>query len=438
MPPRTRSQSLAITPPSNDDISDLDSENDDDGSPKLVQSPTRLTYRLDELPEKTQFAVRDVFSEPPKIAIEHCRQLEDTYAFQMTELVTHSVRIRPSDSGRARLSCSCDKDSNEKEPCGHLLWLLDQLLKQTLYNHDHDEPLTMTRSGYAAEMGDPFQSIDKYHLNILANGLHCPVVGSASVDDDEAIDVERVEESRELLSSLYSADEEEYRPDLVAKDDWEEQLIYPKDLDYTIFRMLLDNHRFFHYFLSHTPSSFSINDPFCRLSRRADRVLRDLDRYSASYTPSQERCSNVVWASDHLIGIVRLIRDAIHSKHYPLAAPESASAARTLVHILHAVAGRNRDAHPAPSRRERNLYLRLIGDQDSGFVVEELWKIPGAASRFLHTLEDIQDKIGAYGAPASYVNKFRSLVARLRAPTANTTFKRSMEEDDNRETKRMK
>ena len=447
MPPRTRSQSLALSrtastpPPDEEHTTDLDSDDEDD---QLVQSPTRLTYRLDELSDKTKSVVRDVFSEPPKIAIEHCRRLEDTYAFQMTELVTHSVRIRASDSERPRLSCSCGEHSTDAEPCEHILWLLDQLLKQTLYSHDHDTPVTMTSSGYAMEMGDPFRNIANYHLNILADGLHCRVVDPASADEDEAIDVDRAEDSRELLSSLYGEPSDEYRPDFVAEQDWDDQLICHDDLEHTIFRMLLDNPHFFHYFLSNTPSSFSINDPFRRLSRRVDRVLRDLDIYSSERETAQEHSSespqDVTWVSQHLLGIVRLIRYAIYSRQYPLTPKESISAARTLVHILDAVVKRNQDAHSGSSRIERNLYLRLIGDRDDSFVVEELRLIPAAASQFVHNLEDIQDKIGTFGAPATYVDKLRKLISTLRATSISTTLKRgiSAQEEGSRGAKRMK
>ncbi|UKZ59527.1 uncharacterized protein TrAtP1_000829 [Trichoderma atroviride] len=75
------------------DMSDDDGDEDDE-LPAIVQSPSELSYAIDHLPEEAQDAVRRVFSEPPKIALQQCRLIGDTYAFQMTELVTHSSHAR--------------------------------------------------------------------------------------------------------------------------------------------------------------------------------------------------------------------------------------------------------------------------------------------------------------------------------------------------------
>ena len=409
-------------PESDSDVSDLD----DDETATAVRSPTRLIYNLDQLSERRRAAVRDVFNEPPKIALQRCRRIENTYAFQMTELVTRSIRIRAPDSGSPRLSCTCGED---EVPCAHLVWLLDQLQKQTLYDHDDSKPLTMTAEGFAEEMGDPFQKIADYHLDVLADGLHCQVVVEPGAYFDEELDSHRVLESREMLSSIYGMDPEDFRPDVFQDPAPGTKVLKRHDLDCTVFRMLLDNHHFFHYFLSLSRSTDPINDPFRKIAQRVDHVLRDMDAYSleeassssgtTSTATSAEPPTDVSWAARHVVGALRLIKSAIYNRDHPPQLHEKISAARTLVHILTAVVDRNRDAHAGPSRRSRNLYLNLIGDGDQDFVVAELNLLPPeAASAFLHILEAAHDRIGIYGAPASYVAKLRALLARLRTSTA--------------------
>ncbi|POR31223.1 Uncharacterized protein TPAR_08567 [Tolypocladium paradoxum] len=439
MPPTTRAQARTASqatsskgpdqaesssdPESDSDVSDLD--DDDDEIPTVVRSPTKLIYNLDQLSERRRATVRDVFSEPPKIALQRCRRIDNTYAFQMTELVTRSIRIRAPDSGSPRLSCTCGQ---EDAPCAHLVWLLDQLQKQTLYGHDDGKPLNMTAEGFAEEMGDPFQKIADYHLDVLADGLHCQVVVDPGAYPDEELNRHRVLEARELLSSIYGVDPDDFRPDIFTHPAPGTKVLKRHDLDCTVFRMLLDNHHFFHYFLSLSRSADPINDAFRKLAQRVDHVLRDLDAYSSqaassaattATAQSAEPHTDVSWAARHLVGTVGLIKSAIYNRDRPPQLHERLSAARTLVHILAAVVARNRDAHPGPSRRSRNLYLNLVGDRDQDFVVAELNLLPPeAANAFLHTLEAVHDQIGLHGAPASYVAKLRALLARLRTSTA--------------------
>ncbi|CAM1506907.1 Fc.00g065480.m01.CDS01 [Cosmosporella sp. VM-42] len=442
-PPRTRASARAESSNRPEDESSSESESDsdssdfDDETPSKVKSPTRLTYLIDHLPETTRDVVRDTFREPPKIALQKCRLINNTYAFQMTETVTRSVRIRASEDGTSRLSCSCRDDD---KPCEHLFWLLDQILQQTLYDHDLAKPLKMTSQGYAEEMGDPFQNIANHHIGILADGIHCQLVTPDSEYDDE-IDPYRAQESRELLSSIYDTPPEDYRPDIFAHPSTGKKILKRHDLDQSVYRMLLDNHHFFHYFRSLSRPTDPINDIFRKLSQRVDHVLRDLDDYSSSSKSetSVESPRNVSWAATHILGSVQLIKSAIFTRDRPLEPLEAISAARSLIHILDVVASRNTDAHPGSNRLERNLYLRLIGDRDQDFVIGVLNLIPEAASQFLHNLEPILDKLGVHGAPASYVEKFRSLLSRLRTSGRGSGLKRQVQgQGADRRSKRMK
>ncbi|KAJ4271891.1 hypothetical protein NW762_000600 [Fusarium torreyae] len=400
-----------------DDRSDFDDE-----EPAVIRSPTKLTYLVDHLPENTQSMVRDTFKEPPKIALEKCRRIDDTYAFQMTELVTRSVRIRAQEDGTSNLSCSCQ---NDEQPCQHLLWLLDQIVKQTLYENDLSQPLRMNTTGYAEELGDPFKNISKYRLEVLANGLHCHLVTPDSEYDNEP-DTFRAQEAREILSSVYNMNPEDFRPDIFDQISPGKKTIKRHSLEQTIFRMLLDNHHFFHYFRSLSRPHDPIKDPFYKLTQRIDRVLRDLDTVGSSTGP--ESPHDVPWAASHILGCVRRMRHEIYTRDSPLSAREALSAARNLVHILDLVVSHNRDQGSSRAPRvDRNLYLRLIGDRDLDFILNVLNLIPEAASQFLHNLEAILDRIEIYGAPAGYVQRFRAMLKRLRASSTGSGLKRPVQ-----------
>ena len=451
MPPMTRSKSRAassapsIRPSDGESSSSYDSESEsesyvsDQDAPSVIRSPTRLLYCLDKLSDEAKDHVRDVFTDPPKMNLQRCRRINDIYAFQMTELVTRSIRIRTSADGRSFHSCSCGGTESSDESdnvCSHLLWLMDQLLKHTLYFHNPNKPLNMTAAGFAEEMGDPFRAIENHQLDILAPSLHCPVLDMGS---DGHLDETRVLESRELLASVYAGSSvDDFRPDIFDQPSLGSKILKRDDLDATVFRMLVDNGHFFHYFRSLSRSSDPINDPFRKLSQRIDRVLQTLDSSNISLSAS-ESPTGIPWAANHILGCVSIIRSTIFSRDRPLRAAESLSAVSALIHILDAVVTRNKNLHNDSSRLERNLYLRLVGDRDQDFVIAELMLVPQAASQFLHNLERLLDRIESLGAPASYVHKFRILLDRLRTSRVGPNLKREGQgQDAGRHSKKMK
>ncbi|UKZ80865.1 hypothetical protein TrVFT333_008630 [Trichoderma virens FT-333] len=441
-------QGDSYDPTVEDSSSDLEScsdSEDDDELSMVVQSPTKLVYNINHLSEKAQGAVRDLFSEPPAIALQQCRLIDDTYAFQMTELVTQSIRIRANGDGSSQLTCSCGR-GDEAVPCSHLLWLLDQLTKQTLYDHDPKTPLTMTQDGFAKELGDPFTAISEHHLDVLSDGLHCQVIDPEALSEDDLASY-RVQESRELLAAVYGTNPEDFRPDIFGRPMLGKKVLKRNDLDCTVFRMLLDNHHFFNYFQSVSRPRDPINDPFRKLAQRVNRVLRRFDAYAsdpASARSSAETLPDASWAAKHLLGCTKLIKSIIYTRDRPLQPSEAASAARTLVHILSAVVSRNHDVVPSgsltESRTERNLYLRLIGDKDIDFVLAELNLLPEAASQHLHTLEAVFEDIGMHGAPMTFFDKFKALLGRLRTPKRSSSLKRQIDDEGaaSRGSKRMK
>ncbi|OAA73247.1 Zinc finger, SWIM-type [Cordyceps fumosorosea ARSEF 2679] len=416
------------------DSDDSCSSGSEDEQPNQVYSPTRLVYNLDALPEKTKSTVRDAFNEPPAMVVQHCRQVEeDTFAFQMSEVVTRSIRIRAPSSGRARLTCSCrqgatatvrdsSKDKEQQQqPCHHVLWLLDQLAKQTLYETDHEKPLTMTSAGYPEEMGDPFSAIADHHLNIVADGLHCRHVDRDCYDPRRA-DEKRMRESRELLSSVYkrAADVSDESPAVQPARD-------PRCLDHTVFKMLVDDDLFFHYFLSEATAARGGSDAmqqFRLLTHRINVVLQDFDQhnYHRSDTPSSSTTTpsthTVAWAARHIRGVISLVRYAIWSGKRPLNAAERAAAAKTLLHVLDGVVGRGGD-----------LLRHFLGDD--GFVLDELETIPEGAALHAHALERLAERMARCGASSSYAIRFRKFITQIKAreEVPSASLKRSCSED---------
>lgn len=436
MTPTTRSKSQKMAEgPLGELESSTDVETDSDSSlddeyPGIIRSPAKLTYKIDKLPAQAQSRVREAFKDPPRLSLQYCRLRDGVYAFQMTEMVPRSIRIGSPGSSFPHPKCSCGRQDDG--PCKHLLWLLDQLAEQVNYTHDPGAALTMRREGYAEEMGDPHSNIAQFHLDVVAEGLHCEVIDPGSDDDDEdGPEPNRVRTSRELLAAVAGEEPEEYRPDIFNAPLQGKNIIKRNDLERTVFRMLLDNDDFYHYFLSLARPSDPVKDPFRKLERRVDRVLRELDTYASSSSASSlhafnepspathrvgEGPRNVAWAAFHIQGVARLIRATIFRRDRPLAARERTSAARALVRILASVVGRNRDAHPGATVLDRNLYARLIGNANDDFAIGTLLLLPDATAPFLQDLEAVSEAVGVGGAPGPYVDKLSRLIAQLRKP----------------------
>ncbi|KAL2023442.1 hypothetical protein VTK56DRAFT_2438 [Thermocarpiscus australiensis] len=417
------------------DTSDWEAEEeDDDEETDVVSSPTGFKYNISRLSPQTRRVVKGLFNQtsahnPPQISLELCGIREEDpegsglfYAFQMHEVTPCSVRIGSRDSRSfSTPRCECpDARYRQVRPCKHLIWLFDRISQQALFDRDPDSELTLTEHGFAEELGDPFDQISQIRLDVLADGLRCDI---SDPDHDTARPSRaRVREAREMVAAVAGIQPREiddYRRDLEASYN-RTTLIHRGDLGATLFSLILASHSLAEWVRSELSPSDAPVDPYRNTQQRVSRIIGELDAYSsavrdpASTTAAAEYHRqgtaaegprDVTWAATQIQHSVRKIEKLVSRSSSPLPEWARASAARALVSILKAVVG------------HRGLFMRLIGNQDTGFVFSALDMLVDQ-SQFIEELEAIMDSIGVHGAPPSYVDKMRSLIARMRSHKA--------------------
>lgn len=468
MPPTTRSQSQRESNSGQESDQESDGSEasvDDDNeqeAPVIVRSPTTdINYDISGLDRETQKEVRQLFraklgQQPPQLVLQGCRShVEDDnhhYAFHMLETVRvhRSIRVGSPRSQYRKPKCVCMGDS--ERPCKHLIYLLDQVNYHTA-GHDSGSTEHLGPDGYPTEMGHPFEKISDFHLDQLATSLHCNII---SPDSTSEMNPAHLQEVREILASVEEPDLDDYACDRFRPDIFDNPqaisekgaLISYEDLTHTVANMLIKNKEFFAYFLRLLEPSSKARDPFRKIQQRVDRVLGDLDAFSRDPSGASIRKSategnpDVPWAATHIERAVSTIQAILQNRSDAPSSPiERASAARTLVRILHVVvlywnrdvnyspatitstsSGATAPSSPtqtaaAPALHERNLYHRLIGGQTHGssaFVIDVLAQLP-EQNQWIETLEEIEDRLGAYAPPAWYMGRLRDLILRMRS-----------------------
>ncbi|KAI2602013.1 hypothetical protein GGR54DRAFT_556515 [Hypoxylon sp. NC1633] len=412
MPPTTRLQSrlhqMANSDSSSSSESDTeaDFEVDDDGL--LMVSPSNLKYSLEDLDEDARENVAKAIEVPTQFVLRGCQAGDQRCFFLISEPVEYTVRTGTEQSGYGVPSCTCESAERGESPCRHILWLFDQITSQVL--GVQEDPLTLTQDGYPTELGNPYDAISEFHLDMLADSLHCDVVGQSADPNPR-----RVRETREILASLNEVPTDEYRPDLFDNPRKGKRAVKRGDLEQTIFRMLLRNDDFFQSFLSALRTD---ENRFRALQHRADAALAGLHAYAQDPAlQTVARPKDVQWCATHLSAVTRHIQAMIHTTERPLSSRELRAAARATVHVLGQVADSDRDVGPADLPRDRrNLFWRLVGSHDSNFAVDVLASIPPQALRpCLDDLADVVDRVAEGGAPASYVARLRALLGHLRS-----------------------
>ncbi|KKY38393.1 putative swim zinc finger family protein [Diaporthe ampelina] len=429
MPPTTRSQTQRESNFGQDsdqesDGSDASVDDDDRREARVVvRSPiTDISYDISDLDRETQKEVRQLFrtkpgEQPSQFVLQGCRAHVEHdshfYAFEMLETVRVNYHTAGHDSGST----------------------------------EHFGP-----DGYPAEMGHPYEKISEFHLDQLATSLHCDIIPHDSTTEVNPAHLQAV---REILASVEEPDLDDYACDRFRPDIFDNPQAIPgdgalisyEDLTHTVANMLIENKEFFAYFLRLLEPSSKARDPFRKIQQRIDRVLGDLDAFSRDPSGTSvsrsatEGNPDVPWAAAHIERAVSMIQTLLQNRSYaPSSSTERASAARTLVRILHAIvlywnrdvtyspatitSTSNSSASPlptqtatAPNLNETNLYHRLIGGKTHGssaFVIDVLAQLP-EQNQWIETLEEIEDQLGAYAPPAGYVGRLRDLILRMRS-----------------------
>ena len=451
MPPTTRSQGQGQSseaggpsrnPGGDDDSSDRADDDYDDGP---VRSPTtNLSYGVENLDDDTEELVRELFRPPPQeetpqIVLEWCgfSNDPDVYAFQLHEVVPRTIRIGSPTSRFPVPRCNCMEDPGSR-PCRHLVWLMDQLTKQTVPDHDPAAELELDGRGFPRVLGSPYARITDFHVDVLADDLHCDFGPSLHHPEPNP---HRVREVREMLAALAGADDDDdvdgYRPDLFDVPPLlrTADIVARGELEYTLLRLLLSNNEFFALFLKLLAPRDKVRDPYRKLRQRADRVLRDLaasSSPSAAPPPAGRPPKDVAWAAAHLRNVVTAIQRLVergsgagdgggNAATGPAEAWERASAARTLVWLLKTVCvDHARDAHAGATQDDRNLYQRLVGnasDAAGAFAVDALLLLP-EQNQYIDELEAVRERVHVLGYREGFMRKLDAVIANLRRRTS--------------------
>lgn len=463
-------------------------DDDDEDTSTIVSSPyTKISYDISSLDLDTQSDVRQLFretpaSEPPPLVLQWCQFNQDQednqfYAFQLHEVVPRSIRIGSLTSKYRDAKCNCMGDS--PKPCKHLIYLLDQLNRIT-GDKILDEPVQkLGPDGASTHMDRPFEKIAAFHLDLLASNLHCDV---GSPESQANVNPVRLEETRELLAAVGNSDADDYavkhfRPDIFEDRDallQQHDIITDDDLTKTVAKMLMTNNDFFAYFLKLLGPTSRARDGFRSIQRHVDRVLCELDAYYRQTTSEQAAAAHsaegprdVVWAAAHIVRAVATIQYLLQNREDAPSPAERASAARTLVRILHTIVFEwNRDltasgtaaaagsssssssnsiTTPVPGSTDNNLYRRLIDTQNTtptspSFILDSLAHLP-EQNQWIETLEEIEAKLTTFAPPLAYMLRLRNLIALMRSSrpaasrksSASAGTKRSGEEGSGRQ-----
>lgn len=430
---------------SEDDESDWENEDDARG---LVVSPSGLRYIVGHLAPGTQRMMKALYNtqDPPQISLELCGLKQEGtdgdgffYAFQLQEVVPCSVRIGSKSSTRFSMpKCECaDARYRGLRPCKHIVWLFDQVSKQIVLDQDPNTPLTMSEMGYPEELGDPFEQICNSRLDLLADSLRCDTTAPGS--DTAPISHARLREAREMVAAVAgipAREIDQFRLDLETTPPGN-VVIHRGDAEATLFSILLASHSLAARVRAELAPSDPAVDPFRALQRRATRIISELDSYSSSLQdPTPHRSNqaegneaegprNVRWAATQIRRCVTQVERLVSRSATPLAGPARSSAARALVGVLKSVAGHNLDSHSGDTVDDRNLYMCLIGNKDTGFVYVALEKLVDQ-SQYVEELESAMELIGRFGAPESYVSHMRGLIKRMRSHTGEESRRSSV------------
>jgi hypothetical protein len=396
-------------------------------------------------------------------AIDHCRHLGAEYAFQMAYAQVERYSIRISTASPAHPTCSCA----EPNTCRHILYLLEQL--QQLADDQADANEVAPLSAY--------EQISTRGLDEVCEDLHWEFREGPDLDvtrwqlkkdhswrkvtrHTKSLIKERMRIVRDIMATMSPVSTDDFRADIFDTSERLTHSIYTMgDLEATVSKLLILDDRIFEQFQYFAPRDVRASDYFNKMASKAREACKLLDNFcNVGGTVGNQH--DVIWCADALVNIVAAISVNV-AQRQPLSPSSREAAARALVSILGMVVrDRNHDAYYNPSlprrrphgepQRDRNLYLRLIGDPRSSsasgyFVIKALQDLPEALL-FVDELEDILTRLKSVGwaAPPSYLEKLKALILQLKSGSANpsppstASGKRPATTLDRKENKRMK
>lgn len=370
------------------------------------------------------------------IALDHCRQHDSTYAFQIAHAKVQNYSLRIERGSPIRCSC-------QEEDCRHKHWLIDQLSR-------------VSSGQVAGPAGpsevDPYTRISArgfenvcFELNWELRGPSVDVETEWQLWKRTTSPFERYQQTTRMLANRVDIVRDimdtpapvhainDHRTDTLQNSETinAHNSLVPGDLEATIFRLLALDEYIFHQFQLRIPSSVQASDYFfLQMMRKAQETWELLDEYS-KVGPVYGHHYDVSWCAQMLVNIVEAIHKHIRDRQ-PLPPASRENAAYALASILQLVVEKNfelfgntanwtrrRPAHePA---RARNLYMWLIGEVSP--------ENPAGGTFVLRALEDVSDtyhsvkkleaisiKIAGIGwsAPEPYRERLSQIIARMR------------------------
>lgn len=395
-------------------------------------------------------------------AIDHCRHTGSHYAFQMAscKVERHSIRIKTAMP--AEPACSCGTPH-----CHHITWLLEQLSGTSL--EDNTNALLT-----------PYEQITACGFDRVCKDLHWELREEADAVPEETrwqlnkdrssmaggrrskmTIKQRMDIVRDIMATMSSKVRDDYRPDVFdsSSNFSRDSIFTPGDLEATISKMLILDDKLldqFQYIISRDERA---SDLFIKMELRAKKVCDRLDSFCDVGPISGHSQHDLIWCATMLCNIVTSISHNV-TERQPLSSKSREAAAKALVRILSMVVDRNCDiyqnsniASKRPhneSQRDRNLYLRLIGDPQSSpmggnFILGALQDLPEAV-RYVDELDIILVRLDSvdWTAPKLYRDKLRALISHLKSgstnssPSGTAAGKRSAGSLDRMTNKRMK
>ncbi|KUJ22350.1 uncharacterized protein LY89DRAFT_680481 [Mollisia scopiformis] len=390
----------------------------------------------EEAPDDVQEEVPDEGTRSGRVfALNHCRQFDTFYAFQIAYAEVERISIRISTTGPICSSNTCSGG----EQCCHIEWLLEQLSNAI--------PDTLEVTDITT-----YEQISAVGLDTVCEELQFELREGPESDTEDTWQLKKVHSTsglgrqtrrmlkermhavRDIMATLSSDTllTDDYRGDIFnTPGDMSPKLILG-DLEATISRLLFSNDDMFYHFKTLVPKDLRARSYFTKALLKAQATIAALDKY-AEQGPV-DGPFDLIWCADTLIKLVDSINFNIVQRQ-PLSSVAKQEAAKALVGILDMVINRNYEIYPkdpswsrrrahAEPTRDRNLYERLIRSPPENrpvdFVLSALQNLPEAKPYIdqLQGLLGILKQIG-WSSPEPYKIKLGGIIEQLRGVPPN-------------------